>query len=106
MPAPLVHKETQRTVVLRYKVEAIVEGRFVIADEKVREWAGLSADEPIDDDTLAEYLAENEDDDRYELHEITDWDRLESVRVTDVTERMVAPAAFVPLPGMEDPVPT
>ena len=33
MTLPLVHKETTRQVVMRYKVEAVVEVHLAVADE-------------------------------------------------------------------------
>lgn len=102
MTLPLVHKETTRQVVMRYKVEAVVEVHLAVADEKVREF--FEIDNPtaeIDADMLTEYIAETTDESLWDLHEITYWDSVDDITVTDTSTEMVAPPAFVPLPGME-----
>lgn len=102
MSEQLVRPETERRVTVRYKVEAIVECSIIVADAKVREALELDPNDEITTDTLEEFVLETTDESLWDLKEIPYWDRVESVEIEDEKTRMVAPAEFVPLPGMEE----
>lgn len=101
MTEQLVHRETERRVTVRYKVEAIVECSIVVADAKVREALELDPTYEITTDTLEEFVTETTDESLWDLKEIAYWDRVEDVEIEDENTRMVAPPEFVALPGME-----
>ena len=107
MNTPLVHADKVRRVKLTRPVEAIVTLTATVTDAAVREWAGLEPGEEVTDELLEEYVLEESDESLWDLHEITGWDAIGHRRdskfeVLSEQVQMVAPEAFVPLPGMED----
>lgn len=98
---PLVRSTVRFHVTLTGRLRVKASARVSFTEDDVREYFDLDDAEPITDALVADYVAEAEDLDLdWEIDDIDDYDHVgvEWMRREKVS---IAPAFFVPLPGME-----
>lgn len=103
MSRPLIHRGMSYAVTVEARVEATVVGHMHFTDAEIRDLLQLDDDDEITLEVIEDYVRERCDDDAdFELRDIDDY--LSGGLTFDIDRqevRMVVPASFVPLPGLE-----
>lgn len=100
----LVKPVTRYRLKVVTKVVATISAHVTVTDAEVREWADIDGTEEVDPELLEEYVMETTDESLFEMDQIDEWLPLGArteLTILSAEKVMTAPAAFVPLSGME-----